>query len=112
MEWKDVMIPALETTSLVLLCLVWFMIGKYRALSRKQKSDLAAAITSGVKPCDFGINLIETDGETSREVQMTFDASMDNAEIVAHMEAMCWEHLCRLHQEVGGGVRLQGEIKI
>lgn len=96
MEWKDVMIPALQTTSLILLCLVWFMIGKYRALCRHQKAanvDLAQALALGEKPCDFGINLIETVGGITREVQITFDASMDQDQIVGHMASMCWDHL-------------------
>ena len=90
MEWKDVMIPALQTTSLILLCLVWFMIGKYRALCRRQKADV---LTVNGESKNAWIGMTESVGGVSREVQLNFDSSMDKNEVMDRMEAVCWEFM-------------------
>jgi len=38
MEWKEIAVVVFQTSSLILLCVVWFMIGKYRALCRKVRA--------------------------------------------------------------------------
>ena len=90
MEWKDIMLPALQTTSLILLCLVWFMIGKYRALCRRQKAEVFAVAGESK---NAWIGMTESVGGVSREIQLNFDASMDKDKVIERMEALCWEFL-------------------
>lgn len=66
MQWNEILLPALTASNLILLCLVWFMIGKYYGL-RKRVAERHPN----------GADIVEEVGPARREVRLRSDDKMN-----------------------------------